>query len=204
MLFLNVSSFLSSLSFIYMIYLIMTLSILLYLIPTLAENHFNASSSFSNKNNFFLVKGSSVFLVLLQFLVVIFLVLGYCFFYCNSIWVGHIVISTFSKKVFILFFVISILYFYAFLSYTTFSSREVYDFLIVNVNMLLWVYLLFLSNTIISSFFIIEVLSALLFLLLVTSSFSSMSFYNNLDFSANYYLGGNMPSSFLKSIIFFF
>lgn len=204
MLFLNVSNFLSSLVFLYMFYATSLICILLYLLPTLGENHFNSSSSFSNKNNFYLVRGVSISALVFQLLVVLLTILSYCVFLNSSIWMGHITMSTFSKKIFLLVFVITLAYFYSFLSYTNFCSRESYDFVIVNLNMTLWVYLLFFSNTIISSFFIIEVLSALLFLLLVTSAFSSSSFYNNLDFSSNYYVGGNMPSSFLRSIIFFF
>lgn len=204
MLFLNISAFLSALTYLYLFYLVSLLSLLFYLIPTLSENHFNTNSLFASKNNFYLVKGHSLLTVIYEFMLLILLVVLYSFYFTNSIWVGHVVISPFSKKIFILLFVIIMSYFSAFLSYTTFSSREIYDFFIVNVNMILWVYLLFFSNSIISTFFIIEVLSALLFLLLVSSTFSSMNFYNNLDFSANYYLGGNMPSTFLRSIIFFF
>jgi hypothetical protein len=64
--------------------------------------------------------------------------------------------------------------------------------------------MLFLSNSLISTFFIVEVLSSILFLLLVTSAFSSSKFYSSLDISGGHFLQDSLPSSFLKSVILFF
>ena len=153
MLLLNLSSFLSSLVFIYMFYAVSLVCVLLYLLPTLGENHFNASSSFYNKNNFFMIKGACISTIVIHLFILVFFSINYCLFFTNSIWMGHISMSAFAKKIFLLIFIISLLYFYSLLSYTNFSSRESYDFIIVNINMILWVYLLFLSNSIISSFF---------------------------------------------------
>jgi len=40
--------------------------------------------------------------------------------------------------------------------------------------------------------------------MLVSSSFSSLTYYSSLDNSAHQFLGNVIPSTFLKSIIFFF
>ena len=117
---------------------------------------------------------------------------------------GHITLTSFSKKIVFLLLITFIIYLYSFFSASFFSSREIFDFLVVKVNSLLWLYVLFLSNSILSSFFVIEVLSALLFLMLVSSSFSSLTYYSSLDNSMHQFLGNVIPSTFLKSIIFFF
>ena len=117
---------------------------------------------------------------------------------------GHVVLTSFTKKIIFLLIVVFLLYLYSFFSSAFFSSREIFDFLMVKINSLLWLYVLFLSNSILSSFFVIEVLSALLFLMLVSSSFSSLTYYSSLDNSAHQFLGNVIPSTFLKSIIFFF
>jgi len=204
MLFLNISTFFCFSGFISILYLTVILSIILYLIPTLGENHFTGSSSFFNKSNFFLIRGSDVLPIFFNLIVIMGFILSYSTFLENSIWMGHIVISSFSKKIFFLVFFTFYIYAYAFFSSSIFSSREIYDFLIVNANSVVWLYFLFLSNSLISSFFIIEVLSALLFLLLVSSAFSSLLFYNNLDLNNHHFLSNVLPITFLKSIIFFF
>ena len=117
---------------------------------------------------------------------------------------GHILLNSFSKKVFFLILFVFIIYLQVFFSFSNFTSREIYDFLAVNLNCTVWLYCLFLSNSLLSSFFIIEVLSALLFLLLVSSAFSSLSYYNNLDLNNHHFLNNSLPITFLKSIIFFF
>jgi hypothetical protein len=117
---------------------------------------------------------------------------------------GHITLTSFSKKIVFLLLITFVIYLYSFFSSSFFASREIFDFLVVKVNSLLWLYVLFLSNSILSSFFVIEVLSALLFLMLVSSSFSSLTYYSSLDNSMHQFLGNVIPSTFLKSIIFFF
>ena len=204
MLFLNISTFFCFSGFISILYLTVVLSIILYLIPTLGENHFSQVSSFLNKSNFFLLKGSNLIPLFFNFFVVTCIILSYAAFSENSIWMGHITMNSSSKKIFFLIFFMFYVYIHAVFSSSIFSSREIYDFLIVNTNSILWLYFLFLSNSLISSFFIIEVLSALLFLLLVSSAFSSLLFYNNLDLNNHHFLSNVLPITFLKSIIFFF
>ena len=52
--------------------------------------------------------------------------------------------------------------------------------------------------------FIIEVQSALLFLILITSTFSSNYFYRNTDFSNYNFFSSQLPYAVLTSIMFFF
>jgi len=53
-------------------------------------------------------------------------------------------------------------------------------------------------------FFFIEVLSALITLLLITSVFSSTYFYNNLSLTSHSYFNQSTPFSFLQTLMFFF
>ena len=204
MFFINPSVFFCFSVFIPILYITLIASILLYLIPTLGENHFSNSSSFNSKSNFSLVKGASFGVFFFSLLVIFLLLASIALFTECSIWMGHILVSSFSKKMFFLFLLVFFIYLQTFLSLSVFSSREIYDFLTVNLNSTIWLYLLFLSNSLLSSFFIIEVLSALLFLLLVSSAFSSLLYYNNLDLNNHHFLSNSLPITFLKSIIFFF
>jgi hypothetical protein len=204
MLFLSPSIFFCFSVFIPILYLTLIASIIFYLVPTLGENHFSNSSALTNKSNFFLIKGSSFPPLFYNLLIILLLLISIASFYENSIWMGHILISSFSKKTFFLVLTIFAIYLQVFFSFSILSSREIYDFLIVNLNSTIWLYLLFLSNSLLSSFFIIEVLSALLFLLLVSSVFSSLTYYNNLDLNNHHFLSNVLPITFLKSIIFFF
>lgn len=204
MLFLNISSLSTFSCFISLFYITTVTSIILYVLPTLGENHFTETSSFKAKTNFFFIKGSSFAPLVAQLSVLALVLVSFTYFYENAIWMGHLTITPFSKKMVFVILLIFNLYLSTFLSTTTFSSRESYDFLIVNFNTVLWLYVLFMTNSIISTFFIIEVLSALLFLMLVSSAFSSLSYYNNLDFNNHHYLSNALPITYLKSIIFFF
>ena len=204
MLFLNASTLFCFSGFAFFFYTSLIISILLYVLPTLGENHFNHFSSFNNKSNFYYLKGTSLASWFTQVYFLVGLIFSYCCFLENSIWMGHVVLTSFTKKIIFLLIVVFLLYLYSFFSSAFFSSREIFDFLMVKINSLLWLYVLFLSNSILSSFFVIEVLSALLFLMLVSSSFSSLTYYSSLDNSAHQFLGNVIPSTFLKSIIFFF
>jgi len=50
---------------------------------------------------------------------------------------GHVVLTSFTKKIIFLLVVIFLLYLYSFFSSAFFSSREIFDFLMVKVNSLL-------------------------------------------------------------------
>ena len=85
-----------------------------------------------------------------------------------------------------------------------FNSKGVYDYLITIFQFFIWICLLFLANTIFSTIFLIEVLSTLLFLLLITSVFSSTFYYRNIDFSFGHIFQQILPYIFIQSILFFF
>ena len=122
----------------------------------------------------------------------------------TSAWFGHVVITSFQTKLtlLILFNFTVILLVVSATMY--FTSREIYDYTITMFNFLYWIILIFFSNTIFTSIFVIEVLSTLIFLLLITSTFSSTFFYRNLNLSFGHLFQQSTPYSYLQSILYFF
>jgi hypothetical protein len=85
-----------------------------------------------------------------------------------------------------------------------FSSREFYDFITVLYNFLYWLIVIFMSNTVFTSIFVIEVLSTLIFLLVITSTFSSNFFLRNLNLSFGHLFQQSTPHTYLISLLYFF
>ena len=91
-----------------------------------------------------------------------------------------------------------------FCSTSYFSSKEIYDYVIVQFHFLYWVVLLFLTNSLFTTIFVIEVLSTLILLLIITSTFSTTFFYNNLDLSFGHVFQNSVPTTYIQSVLYFF
>jgi len=63
---------------------------------------------------------------------------------------------------------------------------------------------MFLSNNLFTFIFFLEILSTIITLLLVSSVFSSVYFYNNLSLTLNNYFNTTTPFAFLQTLVFFF
>ena len=88
----------------------------------------------------------------------------------NSIWFGHFFFSLFIWKITLM---IVCLFFVIICAITVLfpaSRREYCDFLLVLINLFLWICFLFIANTLIAIFFIIEIITTLLMLLLIVTS----------------------------------
>ena len=81
MLFLNASTLFCFSGFAFFFYASLIISILLYVLPTLGENHFNHFSSFNNKSNFYYLRGTSLISWFTQIYLLIGLVFSYCCFF---------------------------------------------------------------------------------------------------------------------------
>ena len=119
-------------------------------------------------------------------------------------WFGHLVFSAFQLKVFYFILFIFFLVLYITTSVTYYSSNEVYDFIITQFNFLYWLLLLFMTNSTFTLMFLIEVTSALLFLLITSSVFSTAFFYKNINFELTNFFSQLTPFSFLQSLLYFF
>jgi hypothetical protein len=202
MLFLLNSHIWSVTFFIGVIYTVFVTSFLIYMIPVITHTH---------KSNFFKVKTSFVFInwpniYNLFFITIIYLyMLNNFWFNSNlSVWFGHLIVFNFSLKMVNLNLLLLIPVMLVLTSNAFFSSKEIYDYLITILNMFFWITILFFINSIFSTIFVIEVLSTILFLLIITSNYSTTFYYNTLDLSKGVYSQQVFPTSYIQSLLFFF
>ena len=169
MFFLNFHNIWTLLFFFLFTYTTFITTTVLYSLPILITNTLGRFKNKSNQNlNFLFLSGFELFL---------FLVLpGVCFYFILSFWVapivsawfGHLVFTGFQYKITLFISVNFFLVLYIILSFCYFSSKEIYDFFIVKFYFFYWMVFLFLSNSFFTTIFVIEVLSTLIFMLLIT------------------------------------
>lgn len=85
-----------------------------------------------------------------------------------------------------------------------FTGADVYDYVLVKHFLLFWLLLLFYSTNLFSFIFFIEILSLLILMVLVTSTFSTAYFYNTTGFSNHSYFQQSLPFAYLQTLLFFF
>ena len=184
------------------LYNILILSFLLYLIPMITHSH--NYTFFKKKKNFIFINWNNInyitFIYLINFLWLNFLWLNTTF----SIWFGHVIITNFNLKFLNFIIIMFYLIIYVIVINSYFTSREIYDYIIATINICFWVIILFFLNSIFTTIFIVEVLSANLFLLIITSNYSS-TFYFNLTFlSKGVYSQQINPTNHIQSLLFLF
>jgi len=184
------------------IYIICIFSILLYIIPSIKDiiNY----NKFKKTNSFDYLTGFDLYWLLLTPLFLFILINLSWSSYSFTAWFGNIIFTSFQYK----FFFLIIIFFYFILTvYTTsfyFSSKEIYDYIITCFNFLFWILFIFSSNTIFTFIFFIEILSTLITLLLITSTFSTTYFYNNLNLNLHNYFNNTTPFFFVQMLMYFF
>ena len=183
-------------------YVILITSLIIYLLPVI-----NSQLKYSlskNKTYFTITSSSDMFLIFLIPILVI-LMVNISWMSPNiSIWFGHAVFTNFQMKILLLLNFSFILFLWVFTHTTYYSSKEIYDFVITTFSFFYWIFLLFCSNSIFATIFVIEVLSTLILLLIVTSTFSSTYFYRNTNLSYGHLFQQTTPFSYIQSILFFF
>lgn len=205
MFFLNFHNIWTLLFFFLFTYSTFITTTVIYSLPILITNTLGRFKNKSSQNlNFLFLSGFELFL---------FLVLpGVCFYFILSFWVapivsawfGHLVFTGFQYKITLFISVNFFLVLYIILSFCYFSSKEIYDFFIVKFYFFYWMIFLFLSNSFFTTIFVIEVLSTLIFMLLITSTFSTTFFYKNIHFTKYNFFQNSIPFNFFQSILFFF
>lgn len=203
MFFLN-SSIMWSFSFFFLfVYVTLFYSLVVYLLPITLSN-MNLTSSSSKKAHFYFISGLEC--VYFKFLPILLMSIVNLSWVSNSLtsWFGNLVFTPFQSKVtfVIIFFFALVLLIIASVSYL--SSNEIYDFIIVLYHFFFWISILFYANSLFSLFFIIEVLSALIFLFLVSSTYSTLFFFRNLSLEFSNFFQNTTPLTFLHSILFFY
>lgn len=189
--------------FLLLFYFTLFFSLILYLVPVVTCGSSLRYKLFST-GNFYIISGSELLFFLTLPLVCIGIVNVLWSSHSISAWFGHILFTSFHHKILYLILLCFFLVLLCFSSSLYFSSSEVYDFFSTKYNFCYWILILFFSNSFFTVMFIIEVLSTLVFLLLVTSTFSSTFFYKNLGFNSKFFFQNLMPYTFLNSIIFLF
>ena len=193
-----------SFSFFFLLtYLTLFMSLVIYLLPIVLSSY-NLNSSSKLKNNFYIISASETTLFFFTPLFCTFF-LNYCWSSADlTIWFGHIMFTSFQSKMLYLIFFVFYIVLYFINATTYFSSNEIYDFIITQFNFLYWITILFMSNSIFTLMFIIEVISTLIFLLITTSVFSTTFFYKNINFDTKNFFQNVTPFTFLHSLFFFF
>lgn len=203
MFFLNYFNVWSFSFFFVLTYTTLAFSLLIYLIPITSST---GNTVFSSKfrNNFYIISGLEVGLFFFTPLIIFSFVNLTFFSPIITAWFGHIIFGGFQTKMLYLISFTFYLLLLLFLSSSYLSSNEIYDFLIAKVNTYYWVLFLFLSNSLFTVIFVIEVLSTLVFLLITTSVFSTTFFYKNISFDSKIFLQNTTPFAFIQSLLFYF
>lgn len=184
-------------------YTTLLFSLIVYLIPITSST--NNIVFFSRlRNNFYIISGAESSLFFFTPLFVFSLVNLTFFSPIITAWFGHIIFCSFQSKMFYLISLTFYLLLLLFFSSSYLSSNEIYDFLIAKINTYYWIIFLFLSNSLFTVIFVIEVLSTLVFLLITTSLFSTTFFYKNISFDSKIFLQNNTPFTFIQSLLFYF
>ena len=184
------------------IYLLFAFTAVFYLVPNLVA--FTEAQATQRFSYFYSIEGSELLKVLAT---PIFLLLAVHLLWSGpalTAWFGHILFSCFQYKVTFILVAFLISYVCAFTASVHYSSSIVFDYTIVFMNFFLWLWMVFLSNNVFTFIFFLELLSALITLLLVTSTFSSTHFYNLSDLSNHSYFQTSTPTSFVQTLLVFF
>lgn len=203
MLFLNSYMLWSLIFFFLFVYITLFYSFIVYLLP-LTLSGGNLSLSSNKRSSFYLLSGLECLHV--KFIPLLLLLVLNILWVSNSItaWFGSLVFTSFQHKMVLLLIFVFWIVLLVFANASFLSSHEIYDFWIVKYNFFFWVAVLFLSNSLFSLFFIIEALSALIFLLLVCSTYSTLHFFRSVSLDFSNFLQNNTPHTFIQSILFFY
>jgi len=193
-----------SISFFFVLtYLTLVISTITYLLPVASTQQNNSSVS-TSRTDFSFVNSSELLPLFVTPYILILLLNLACTVPTLSVWFGHVVVTGFQMKLIYLLVFVFVLYIIVLTSTTYVSSREIYDYINTTFSIFYWVLLLFTANSLLTVIFVIEVLSATLFLLIITSTFSSNYFYRNLNLSFGHLFQQSTPFTYLQSILFFF
>ena len=202
MFYITFSSLWSFAVFFMMSYIIFLSSLILYILPV--QGRLTKVASTSLRTNFLYINSFDLLYVLLTPILIMVLLNVLWSSYSVSCWFGHIVYTDFHQKMFYLITLFFIIVLLVHSSTSYYSSQEIYDFVVTNYSFYYWLFLLFTTNSIFTVIFGIEVLSTLIFLLIITSAYSSNFFYRNLDLSFGNYKQQVFPYTYLQSLLFFF
>lgn len=199
----NTFSSIWSLTFFLLIfYIVLVFTITLYITSNIKD--FSLTTSFNNSNKFTYVPGTNLTLLIYTPMLIILLInLSWSSFSIMA-WFGSLLWTSLQYKLLYVMLLSFSLIWYSYSISFFYSSSEVYDYTIVTYSFFLWLFFIFLSNNTITFIFLVEILSTLIMLLIITSTFSSAYFYNNVNLTRHNYFSQTLPTSYLNTIIFYF
>lgn len=183
-------------------YVLFISSAVLYLLPNVAD--FSQANTFSRGGSFASLEGQDLLKLVLTPLLLVLVLHTTWSGPSLTAWFGHVVFTNFQFKITYVMYFFFGSFLIVLLSTTHYSSMGSYDFTLVTLNFFFWVWLTFFSNNFFTFIFFIELLSASITLLLVTSTFSSSHFYSNVSYSKHSYFHTSTPTAFLQTLLFFF
>jgi hypothetical protein len=148
-------------------YLLIVFSISTYLVSLFFDLRYVKNLSRSSK--YVNISGNSSIPFLFSFLLLLLLWTSLWSGPCVTSCFGHLMFSSFERKILMLITVSFLLYLVVYLSGSDFSNLQSFDYLITLYHLTYWLFFLFMSTNILTTAFVIEVLTSLIMLLLVTS-----------------------------------
>jgi hypothetical protein len=192
-----------NLTFLFLIfYLILIYSLTLYYLPLLKS--FMSTTAFKNETAYTHINSISLQKFLFFPIVVLLLITLTWVSPVVTAWFGHVTMASLQRSMTLLSLVSFALVVVMYSTNLIFNTKEIYDFTIVIYSASVWVFLLFYATNIFTTIFFIEILTSLVILLLITSTFSSSYSYDLGSAPQSLYFHSVMPKSMLNSLIFFF
>ena len=185
-------------------YSILVVTSLCYILPICSTSVFNTPSSVTKNSCYTYLPGNDILkLFVTPILLIAFVNVLWTGFQIMP-WFAHITIGTF--QVYSTFLILSLFTSLLILLLTklnvlTFTNS---DYLLTIYQFLLWMWLLYSSNNLLTFVFLIEIIGVLITLLVTTSTFSLTNLENIFKKNATSYFNENLPTAFLISLLFFF
>lgn len=183
-------------------YLLSIFSLALYFVPLVS--FFISFDKFKNQTTYVHINFETIcaFLLLPSFIITA-LVLSWIS-PTTYVWFSQLTVSTTQRPITIFCLLAYVLLIYIYSANLIFNTKEIYDFMIILHNTLVWLFLLFYANNLFAIIFFIETLTSLTILVLITSTFSSSYSYDTANFPKSLYFQPLIPKEILNSLIYFF
>lgn len=184
------------------LYIILVLSVTLYLIPNMLCS-LNSVKGVQSSN--YLHLNTSVIAKLLYTTLLLIFVLNLTWSGPSVIaWYSHFVFTEFQHRISYFIILMFTLTLQIHLTSFAFNNKYVYDYLIVVVNSLVWVLYIFYSNNLFTTVFLVEMISLMTLLSFITSSLHITYFYSPTSLENSKYFSKATPQPFLTSLLFLF
>lgn len=145
-------------------------------------------------------KNTPLYIMILFFLLFIFKIVSWSNYTC-VLWFGHLFFGNFQNKMIILICFFSIFIISVLFSNISFLNKDRLDFFLIFLNLTFWQACLFMVNNLFTLVLVIEILSTVIFLLLVSSAFTANNMSKHTLFSIS---TSSLHNPLFQALIFFF